>query len=163
MLDRAGRRLRRAAAPLALLAFLLPAAVMPAVPAANEETRSADPEVRELVRLVNRHRVRIGRRALVWDGRAARVAEAHSRAMRRRNFFDHVDPDGRSPFDRLDEAGVAWRAAAENIAHADASPERILEGWLASPGHRRNLESGSSSRHGIGRSGAYWTHVFFKP
>jgi uncharacterized protein YkwD len=117
-------------------------------------------EVLALRRLVDRHRSRIGRAPLIWDDRLAEVARKHSRDMARRGFFSHVNPDGIDPFERLSAAGIPYRAAAENIAEGQTSGREVLEDWLESPGHRRNLDDAAYTHHGIGRYGNHWTHVF---
>jgi uncharacterized protein YkwD len=113
--------------------------------------------------LVNEHRARKGCPALVWDAGAARVAQAHSADMRARRYFSHTSPEGRSPFDRLDAAGLVWRAAAENIAQDPRSPDDVVRGWIASAGHRANIENCQLTRHGVGVSGTYWTDLFYTP
>jgi uncharacterized protein YkwD len=118
---------------------------------------------REVAELVNRHRA--GRRcpALTWDDRAARVAYGHSEDMRRNRYFDHRSRDGRSPFDRLDAAGVRWMSAAENIAQNGGAPAAVVQAWLNSPGHRENIQNCAFTHHGVGVSGDRWTHVFYTP
>lgn len=76
----------------------------------------ADPAVQEFVRLVNAKRHSVGCPELKWDGRVAAIASAHNADMDSRNFFSHTNPDGKSPFERLQESNVAFSAAAENIA-----------------------------------------------
>jgi uncharacterized protein YkwD len=163
--DRARRSNTKAAALLllAIAGLSVRCAHVPAEAARMPAPAIPDPQVREFVRLVNQHRRRIGCRALAWDRRIAAVASRHSRDMEVRGFFDHVNPDGVSPFRRLRAAGVGYRAAAENIAQDGAPPEVVLRRWLASPGHRRNLENCSYTVHGLGRHGEYWTHVFARP
>ena len=122
-----------------------------------------DAEVRELVRLVNLHRTAKRVRTLRWSSAAARVAFQHSIDMRHRDYFSHANPDGQSPFDRLERAGVRYVRAGENIAFGYRSPEQVLQGWLESPGHRKNLENPKYTHHGVGLSGTMWTHVFLTP
>ncbi len=55
---------------------------------------------------------------LAWDATLAAIAQTHSKDMCDRGFFNHVNPDGKDPFDRLDENGVEWVAAGENIGQA---------------------------------------------
>jgi uncharacterized protein YkwD len=117
-------------------------------------------EVRTLEQLVNRHRIAIGCRRLVWDERLAKVAQAHSEAMARRGFFDHVDPQGRDPFDRMQRAGISFLAAGENIAVGPSTAREVLAGWMRSRGHRENIENCSYTHHGIGLYRNHWTHVF---
>ena len=85
--------------------------------------RMADLE-RQMWALVNHERLdpetsaETGGRAqpLRWNENLAEVARAHSRNMLEQRFFDHVDPEGRTLSTRIDEAGIPWRAAGENIA-----------------------------------------------
>src|SRR5437867_4420077 len=73
-------------------------------------------EIRDLVARINRHRRAIGSEPLTWDERLASVAQRHSEDMARRHYFDHVNPDGLDPFDRMRRAGIRFRFAAENLA-----------------------------------------------
>ena len=50
----------------------------------------------------------------------------------------------------MDEAGVTYRAAAENIAAGYFSVAEVMDGWMNSEGHRTNLLNTKYSRVGIG-------------
>jgi uncharacterized protein YkwD len=120
--------------------------------------------VEEMARLVNAHRRARGCPALAWLQPAADAAQAHSADMARRNYFDHVTPEGQQPWDRLTARGVRYRLMAENIAWTpEQSARQTLQGWINSPGHRQNLENCAYTHHGIGLRNAYWTHVFVTP
>jgi uncharacterized protein YkwD len=112
---------------------------------------------------VNEHRVRAGCPALVWDAAAARAAQSHSGDMARRDYFSHNSPEGRTPGDRLRLAGASWRAVAENIANGQRTADEVVRGWLASSGHRANIERCIYTRHGVGYAAGRWTHVFYTP
>jgi uncharacterized protein YkwD len=144
----------------ALLAagLLGPCGSDPAAPS-NE---SQDPIVANFASLTNAARANAGCDTLKWHAVAASVARAHSSDMRERRFFSHTNPDGKSPFDRLEAAGVDFRAAAENILHGEASASRALDLWLNSAGHRANLLECSYTHHGVGRVETHWTHVFLR-
>jgi len=131
----------------------------------EESIRSGlmDPEIRELVRLVNARRRSIGCPELKWDDRIAAVAQRHSRDMVKRNFFSHRNPKGKDPFDRLEEADLDSTAAAENIASGPQTGKEVYESWLNSPGHRRNMLNCRYLRHGVGREEGRWTHVLIRP
>jgi uncharacterized protein YkwD len=119
-------------------------------------------ELRDFERLTNAHRAQIGCGALRWDGATARVAQTHVDDMVRRDYFSHTTPEGRSPFDRLRAAGITYLAAAENIAFGYPTAESVLQGWLNSDGHRRNLENCRYSAHGVGLRSGKWVHVFIQ-
>jgi len=44
------------------------------------------------------------------------VARALSEDMIARDFFDHVNPDGEDPFDRMADVGITYQTAGENFA-----------------------------------------------
>ncbi|MBZ0273014.1 CAP domain-containing protein [bacterium] len=54
--------------------------------------------------------------AIRWHDGLAAVALAHSQDMCDRQFFEHENPDGQDPFDRMSAAGISFFAAGENIA-----------------------------------------------
>ena len=99
---------------------------------------------------------------LAWHADVAAAAQGHSEDMRQRDYFDHVGPDGRTPMQRVQSAGVEVSAVAENIAHGQPTAVAVLESWLGSPGHRRNLLNCEYTHHGVGLSGTYWTHVLVR-
>jgi uncharacterized protein YkwD len=119
-------------------------------------------EVRAFADLVNKHRRSVGCKDLTWVGAVADVAQKHSDDMNRNNFFDHANPKGQSPFDRLRLAGISYTAAAENIAAGQRTAEQVLASWLSSSGHRRNIEDCRMLQHGIGLANNYWTHMFVR-
>lgn len=122
-----------------------------------------EPEVIAFTDLMNAHRTAVGCDALEWNGSVAQVALAHSEDMIARDYFAHTNPDGASPFDRLDLAGITFSRAAENIAWGYPTGEAVLTAWLDSPGHRTNLENCSLTQHGVGLVGTHWTHLFVTP
>jgi len=115
------------------------------------------------VELMNQHRADVGCPELTWNAEVAAVAQAHSEDMVARDFFAHTNPDGDSPFDRLTNAGIDFSAAAENIAYGYPTPEAVLDAWLASDGHRANIENCALTEHGVGLQDTYWTHLFIRP
>ena len=99
-----------------------------------------------------------------------RVAQAHSVDMANKNYFSHTSLDGRSPFDRMSDAGYKYSAAAENIAAGNSTAAATVQQWIKSAGHCANLMSRTYVETGIGygySAGAtykhYWTQNFGKP
>jgi uncharacterized protein YkwD len=133
-----------------------------AVLARSPPAQPGHAEIRALVTVVNRRRKARGCDPLVWDERLARVAARHSEAMARQDFFSHVDRHGKDPFDRMRDAGIGFRAAAENIAFGQTSAAEVFDGWVKSRGHRDNLDRCDYTHHGIGLYRNRWTHVFAK-
>lgn len=117
----------------------------------------------QVVALTNRARAQNGCRPLVHDPKLRVAAERHSADMAARDYFDHTSPDGRSPGDRIEAAGLATiRAWAENISMGQRSAAEAVTGWLDSPGHRANILNCAFTHIGVGHdpAGPYWTQVF---
>ncbi|WP_278236329.1 CAP domain-containing protein [Isoptericola sp. AK164] len=129
--------------------------------AGGSGTRSAVAD--RVLELVNVERAGAGCSALVADPALDGLAAAHSEDMRSRDYFDHTDPDGRTPWDRADAAGVSG-LAAENIARGQPDAAAVVEAWMDSPGHRANILECSHTRHGLGTvagaGGPWWTQLF---
>jgi len=143
--------------------FLLTLMLLACVQSAAATTGPKDPEVATFVTLMNAHRVSRGLPALVWDDRLASIAEAHSRDMLRHHYFSHTWSDGRLTWSRLNARRIAYSRAGENIAMGQETGRAVLDSWLHSPGHRKNIENRSFTRHGVAKVGPYWTHVFIRP
>ncbi|MFL5804592.1 MAG: CAP domain-containing protein [Roseiflexaceae bacterium] len=123
----------------------------------------------QVIELANAERTRAGCPPLATNDTLMRVAQAHSQDMADHDFFSHTGSDGRSPFQRLRDAGYDYRLAAENIAVGVATPAAALGLWMDSPGHRANILNCELRETGVGfvedpgdalNYGAYWTQVF---
>lgn len=107
---------------------------------------------------------------LTWNAILASTAEAHSRDMANHNYFDHKNPAGQTPGDRAELAGYAGQHTGENIAAAQDTPRKVVDGWLASAGHCANLMNPTFSELGAAYAndpksdaGIYWTALFGAP
>ncbi|MNZ51468.1 Cysteine-rich secretory protein family protein [compost metagenome] len=119
--------------------------------------------------LANAERALRGVSELEWDKLAAASARKHSTDMMSRDFFDHTNPDGKSPFDRMKKEGISYRTASENIAAGYANSIYAHYGWMNSTsGHREALLDASLKRLGTGVSfggsySVYYTQNFYTP
>ena len=66
------------------------------------------------------------------------------------NYFSHTGRDGSLPWDRMTREGYKWRAAGENIAAGYTTPRTVVDGWLKSPGHCKNIMSANFKDIGVG-------------
>lgn len=94
----------------------------------------------------------------------------YARELARLDRFDHRGIDGSTAAERVGRTGYAWRLVGENLAAGPTSAEEVVEGWLASPGHCRNLMDGRFTQMGIGfavaetgESGVYWVQTLAAP
>jgi uncharacterized protein YkwD len=92
------------------------------------------------------------------------AARVHSADMAARQYFDHTNPEGENPGDRLSQAGYAASTWGENIAFGYGSPEAVVDGWMQSDGHCANIMRPGFTEIGVGyATGNMWTQVFGAP
>ncbi len=119
----------------------------------------------QVVQLVNKERAANGLKALTVNSQLTKTATLKSEDMVKLNYFDHTSPTYGSPFDMMKQFGITYRAAGENIAKGQTTPEQVMQGWMNSPGHRANILNASFTQIGVGiaktAQGQYvWTQQF---
>jgi len=128
--------------------------------------------------LINKERKKHGLSALAWDGRLSNIARAHSRDMAKRNYFSHDSPEGWGFSERYKKAGFTCAVregnrvylGAENIFQnnlydrvvitdgkksfdwntLEKIAQSTVQGWMNSPGHRKNILTPQLLSEGIG-------------
>ncbi len=93
------------------------------------------------------------------------AARKHSLDMHERAFFDHVNPSGEAPWDRMEQAGYGYTAAGENIAGGSPDAAGTMDQWMNSDGHCSNIMNPDYEHIGVGyypggQWGTLWTQVF---
>ncbi|MFE2933812.1 CAP domain-containing protein [Streptomyces sp. NPDC059278] len=140
------------------------AAPKTSAPAPRSAAAPADSSAQSAVlALVNQERAKVGCSPLTASSSLASLAQDFSEDMAARGFFDHTDPDGRSPWDRASKAGVQG-LAGENIARGQANAQAVMDAWMNSDGHRANILNCDYKTLGVGvhhgPSGPWWTQDF---
>ncbi|MFJ4951720.1 CAP domain-containing protein [Streptomyces sp. NPDC088760] len=133
-------------------------------PASTPVTVSREAAVEaEVLKLVNEERAKAGCSPLAANSSLTKLAESFSADMAARGFFDHTDPDGRTPWDRAAAAGVT-DLGGENIARGQADAAAVMQAWMSSPGHRANILNPDFKTLGVGvhfgPGGPWWTQDF---
>jgi uncharacterized protein YkwD len=128
--------------------------------------------------LINREREKHGLSRLTWDDALARVARGHSKDMAKRSYFSHDSPDGRDFSFRYLQQGMTCSIRIENTIYTGAEnialislyrsittingaaypdwytgeqlAEAAVQGWMNSPGHRKNILTPHWLHEGIG-------------
>ncbi|MFG2606424.1 sigma-70 family RNA polymerase sigma factor [Streptomyces sp. NPDC048514] len=120
--------------------------------------------VAQVVALVNKERAAAGCGPVTEDAQLEKAAQAHSDDMAARNFFEHTNPDGADPGQRITAAGYRWSTYGENIAEGQQTPAAVMDSWMHSPGHRANILNCSFKNIGVGvhngGGGPWWTQDF---
>jgi len=125
----------------------------------------------EVLRLTNEYRRRNNLNPLAANLTLSKAAETHSENMSELDFFSHTGVDGSTVGDRAIAAGYDSRFVGENIGVGYGTPEGVVQGWIASDGHRANLLDSRYTTLGVGYvfngndTGSenwnhYWTQVF---
>ena len=80
----------------------------------------------QIYEIINARRAREGLKTLKLSDPLSEVAQAHSEDMAENQYFDHTNPDGEGPFDRINNAGIDYRSAGENIAAGQRTGIRLF-------------------------------------
>ncbi|MFD9222131.1 CAP domain-containing protein [Streptomyces sp. NPDC060064] len=136
------------------------AAAKPPVPSGAETAAAAESKV---LRLVNEERAKVGCSPVQASAPLAALAGNFSDDMAARGFFDHTSPEGATPWDRADKAGVQG-LGGENIARGQADAVAVMTSWMNSDGHRANILNCDYKTMGVGvhlgAGGPWWTQDF---
>jgi uncharacterized protein YkwD len=119
----------------------------------------------DILYYVNLDRKSKGLRALRLNKIESSIAEQHSRNMASGKVpFGHNGLQTRAKAIRKQIGGITL--VGENVASGQMTAKEAVEGWLQSPGHKRNIE-GDFTLTGIGwakdkRGMIYFTQIFTK-
>ncbi len=80
--------------------------------------------------------------------------------MKEKNYFEHIRPDGKTPWQFIKEAGYQYKDAAENIYKGDGGLPAAMIAFLASEEHRENVITPKYTEVGIGVCGDYIVQHF---
>ena len=120
----------------------------------------------QVLQLVNAERAKAGLSALTYNTKLAQVAEVKAEDMMKNNYFSHTSPTYGSPFEMMNQFGIQYSNAGENIAMGQQTPESVMNGWMNSSGHRANILSMQFEQIGVGyvKNGntTYWVQMFIR-
>ncbi|WP_415952969.1 sigma-70 family RNA polymerase sigma factor [Streptomyces sp. KLOTTS4A1] len=124
----------------------------------------ADPggtHAEQVLALVNSERAKTGCSPVTLDGRLSKAALLHSEDMSANDYFSHTSQDGRTFTERAAAQGVD-NAGAENIARGQRSAQSVMNAWMNSEGHRKNILNCGLKTMGLGvvTSDWTWTQMF---
>ncbi|MBD1383308.1 CAP domain-containing protein [Metabacillus arenae] len=131
-------------------------------PKTEQTNKSVSEFEQKVVDLTNAERQKQGLKPLQLDTKLSDVAREKSNDMKAKNYFDHNSPTYGSPFDMMKQFGIDYRTAGENIAMGQQSPEEVVNAWMNSEGHRKNIMNSEFTHIGVGHvaEGNYWTQMF---
>ncbi|KGX84992.1 CAP domain-containing protein [Pontibacillus litoralis] len=133
----------------------------------QEDTEEADTFVKQVVDLTNKERKKQGLPKLQSFDDLAFVAKKKSEDMAENEYFAHNSPTYGTPFEMMKNFGIDYKSAAENIAAGQQSPDEVVQNWMDSAGHRKNILNKNVTHIGVGverggKMGIYWTQMFIQ-
>lgn len=119
---------------------------------ARETAGLRDPDAvrEEMLTRVNAIRRKAGLKPLRLNSVLHEAAQGHAEDMLARGYFAHESPSGATVRQRSRKAGYDWASIGENIAFGQTSVDEVVETWMDSPGHRKNILSPNFSELGVG-------------
>jgi uncharacterized protein YkwD len=135
------------------------------------QTSPAPPDragaVARVLTLTNTERDKAGLAPLALSDQLQTAAQAYTVVLASSDCFAHTCGPMPNFADRDAAAGYeGWWSIGENLAGGYPTPEEVVAGWMASPGHRANIlsvtftEIGIGVTRGGGRFGTYWAEEF---
>jgi uncharacterized protein YkwD len=130
--------------------------------AVKDESSYAD----AVIRLINEERKKAGLNPLEKNEKM--MSAAAVRAEEINEVFGHTRPNGKACRTVLEELGYEGDYAGENIAGGQKTPEKAVQAWLNSEGHRNNALNPNAKYTGVGFlhkvNGSYtyynWVQIF---
>jgi len=145
------------------VAPVTPPVVTPVTPPVSSNVYSYSAIENEILALINTYRISVGLKALVKTDYISNQAEQHNTYMITNNIIDHAGFDTR--YQNIKNA-LGAKSVGENVAFGYTSAQAVVNGWLASPGHKANIE-GDFTNFGISvrldsAGKKYFTNIFAK-
>lgn len=102
---------------------------------------------------------------LKWNSQLEMSASSHARDMYRNNYFSHTNLKGNSIKQRIEASGYKLSgtraySVGENIAAGQRSIDRVMQSWIQSEGHCKNLMNPAFKDIGIAQDNYYWVQDF---
>ncbi len=122
----------------------------------------------QVLDMVNDHRASRGLGKLSANSLLNDAAQRHACYMAQNNVLSHEggpDQDDKELGDRVDKTGYPFTHIGENVAAGQNTARTVVDAWLASDGHRVNIENPQYTELGLGyrdggSNGPYWCQVF---
>lgn len=95
--------------------------------------------VENLLTLTNQKRQEAGLASLNLDPILSAAAFKKAEDMFFKNYWSHVAPDGKTPWQFIEGNGYSYLYAGENLAKDFANSNGVVAAWMASASHKDNI------------------------
>ncbi len=143
-----------------------------ATPVADPPAPSVSSESLAILALVNSERAARGLAPMRVNISLNEAAQGHSASQAAAGTIYHVSPTGSNPGTRIAQTGYRFSTWGENVAAGFRNAQSVMNAWMTSPGHCKNILNPAFTELGVGyvkRDGDpsryfdYWTQVFARP
>lgn len=126
----------------------------------NIEKNKYSNVIYEVFQLTNDERAKNGLSLLELDDNLMKSAQEHAEDMYNNDYFSHTSLDEKTLSDRILKYGEEFSYMGENIAKGQNSSKDVIEAWMSSQGHRKNILNSNYKKLGIGYCNNYWVQNF---
>jgi len=98
--------------------------------------------------------------ALSWNNLLETAAADHATDMFQNKYFSHTSPDGSGAGARIERSGYHWMTYGENIGSGYKNEHEVIDGWLQSVYHCKNIMNKEYKDMGAARAGNVWVQEF---
>lgn len=110
---------------------------------------ATDVRQQDVIADTNAERLKAGEVSLIESTTLDRVARAKAEHMSENDYWSHIAPDGTTPWYFFEQEGYTYLYAGENLARGFNTSAGVVEGWMNSPGHKRNMLSVNYTEVGV--------------
>ncbi len=116
----------------------------------------------EVLKLTNEERKKEGLPALTKRTDIEKLAGIRAKELSVE--FSHTRPNGEAFYSIINENGITYTALAENISSGPETPESVVNAWMNSEGHKKNILNSRYKGLGVGcyidGEDYYWVQIF---
>ncbi len=100
---------------------------------------ATDIRVDQLLSVTNSNRQALGLSPLTYNVTLSQAAALKAQDMFAHDYWAHTSPEGKTPWDFIQQAGYSYTVAGENLAKNFSTSQGVVDAWMASPTHRDNI------------------------
>lgn len=100
---------------------------------------ASDITAEQVIVQTNQKRSELGLSELSFNQELSQAALSKGQDMFDNQYWAHVSPQGKQPWDFIKASGYQYLVAGENLARDFGHTNEMVEAWMASPTHRANI------------------------
>lgn len=138
----------------AVLIFILSLAILTVTSRTTEQVLSDATDISgsSLLKQTNEVRSENGAPQLEYNDLLGEAAQDKADDMAKRDYWSHNTPDGKQPWQFINEEGYRYSVASENLAFGFNSASEAIDAWMKSDSHRKAMLDATVDDVGFGIS-----------